>query len=87
MQERTLNSVVRALAASHVDRALRILSLLKTLGLQATRHTTLVLVSACAKASRSVESAALYWCKSLPFAICGAYHVTLRHNAGCHAMT
>ena len=61
MQERTLNSVIRALAASHVDRALRILSLLKTLGLQATRHTTLVLISACAKASRSVESAALYW--------------------------
>ena len=61
MQERTLNSVIRALAASHVDRALRLLSLLKTLGLQATRHTTIVLIGACAKASRSVESAQLYW--------------------------
>lgn len=61
MQERTLNSVIRALAASHVDRALRLLSLLKTLGLQATRHTAIVLIGACAKASRSVESAELYW--------------------------
>ena len=37
MQQATLNSLTRALSASHVDRALRLLSLMNTLGLRATR--------------------------------------------------
>ena len=37
MQQQTLNSLTRALSASHVDRALRLLSLMNTLGLRATR--------------------------------------------------
>ena len=37
MQQATLNSLTRALSASHVDRALRLLSLINTLGLHATR--------------------------------------------------
>jgi pentatricopeptide repeat protein len=37
MQQPTLNSLTRALSASHVDRALRLLSLMNTLGLRATR--------------------------------------------------
>jgi len=37
MQQATLNSLTRALSASHVDRALRLLSLMNTLGLRASR--------------------------------------------------
>ena len=37
MQQQTLNSLTRALSASHVDRALRLLSLMSTLGLRVTR--------------------------------------------------
>lgn len=37
MQQHTLNSLTRALSAKYVDRALRLLSIIGTLGLQANR--------------------------------------------------
>ncbi len=61
MQQHTLNSVVRALAVDHVERALRMLSLMRTLGQRPSYATYLALITATARASRSVESHRLYW--------------------------
>ena len=52
---------VRALAVHHVERALRMLSLMRTLGQRPSYATYLALITATARASRSVESHRLYW--------------------------
>ncbi|KAK9831866.1 hypothetical protein WJX81_003174 [Elliptochloris bilobata] len=61
MQADTLNSVVRALAPASVLRALRMRSLVRTLGLPVFADTDAVLVGTAARSGLSAEAADLYW--------------------------
>ena len=61
MQADTLNSVVRALAPVSVLRALRMRSLVRTLGLPVFANTDAALVGAAARAGLSADAEALYW--------------------------
>ncbi|KAL4857943.1 Protein Rf1 [Chlorella vulgaris] len=60
LHEHTLNSLIRALCSKNVDRALRLLSLLQTMGLRPSKSTYLSLITGCAKASRSTVAYDLY---------------------------
>lgn len=61
MQQHTLNSLVRALARSSPGRALRVLSLMQTMGMRAESATFLTLIRACARSSMSARALELYW--------------------------
>lgn len=65
LHEHTLNSLIRALCSKNVDRALRLLSLLQTMGLRASKSTYLSLITGCAKASRSTVAYDLYRSREL----------------------
>lgn len=60
MQEATLNSVVRALTERYADRALRMLSLMRTLGMRPYHNTLTALIGSAARASRVQEAMHLY---------------------------
>jgi pentatricopeptide repeat protein len=60
LQDHTLNSLIRALCGKYVDRALRLLSLCRTMGMRPSRRTYLSLIAGCAKASRSAVAYDLY---------------------------
>ena len=60
-QAGALNSLVRALAPEFVQRALRMLSFMRTLGLRAHRDTLVALVTACSQASLISQAHDLYW--------------------------
>lgn len=60
LQQGTLNSLVRALCSTAPSRALRMLSLMQTMGMQPTRRTYLALVTACAGSGEVLEAQALY---------------------------
>jgi hypothetical protein len=60
MQEATLNSVVRALTEKYADRALRMLSLMRTLGMRPYHETLTALIGSAARASRVYEAKMLY---------------------------
>eukprot|EP00884_Botryococcus_braunii_P007551 jgi/Botrbrau1/16798/Bobra.150_2s0027.1 len=60
MQEATLNSVVRALTERYADRALRMLSLMRTLGMRPYHQTLTALIGSAARASRVLEAKRLY---------------------------
>lgn len=62
MQEATLNSVVRALSEEYADRALRMLSLMRTLGMRPNHDTLTALIGSAARASRIYEAKMLYRC-------------------------
>ena len=59
-QEHSLNSLVRALAAQHPDRALRMMSLMQTLGMRPSTRTHLTLVASCARDGMAAEAYRLY---------------------------
>ena len=52
---------VRALSREYPDRALRMHSLMKTMGMGSGRATLLALIEGCAAASKSTEAYQLYW--------------------------
>ena len=56
-----LDTLTRALAGTSVDRALRMLSLLRTRGAQPSHATLHRLMRACAKDWRPLEARRLYW--------------------------
>lgn len=56
-----LDRLAHALAGASTDRALRIISLLRTRGAQPSRATLLRLMSACARTSHPYEARRLYW--------------------------
>ena len=60
-QAGALNSLVRALAPEFVQRALRMLSFMRTLGLRVHRDTLVALVTACSQASLISQAHDLYW--------------------------
>lgn len=64
LQAASLNSVARALAKANVARALRMASLMATLGLPVYAQTHVALIGGCARQHRSAEAHALYWCAS-----------------------
>ena len=56
-----LDSLALAVAGVSVERALRMVSLLRTRGGRRSRATLLRLMSACARASHCQEARRLYW--------------------------
>lgn len=60
MQQQTMNSVIRALSTEWLDRALRLVSLMKTLGMTPSRKTYLVLMEACDRQGRLNTAFSVY---------------------------
>ena len=58
--------MVRALAPHNVARALRMASLMTTLGLPTYPQTHVALLGACARQHRATEAHDLYWCAPDP---------------------
>ena len=56
-----LDSLASALAGASVERALRVVSLIRTRGGRPSRATLLRVISACARASHSREARRVYW--------------------------
>jgi len=76
LQSPSLNSLTRALTRDgrHIDRALRILSIMQTFGLKATKRTYLTLIRACAVNGRGDTAYTLY--QSL------TYQISTAHTSG-----
>ena len=87
-----LDSLANALAGVSVERALRMLSLLRTRGGRPSRATLLRLMSACARSSHSHEARRLYWCILSEYIASGActdphlaHHMGGRSCGGAHS--